>query len=246
MCHRSVASIVTRLGEFLLRWLRLARHETDLDGRESTEISPEDYERLAIREVERYGADVPEPAISVSPSRPKRRRRLQRAKVSLTVRCVCLARAIIEVCALERNRALCLVAADAATMAPELNAYYGRKRARLTAAQTRLDSLGSAPFRDKDENQRVVELKNMFAVALRGIPLPTESFVSLPIKDPAEFYRESWNRIANLLGEAGLTQDEAASVLFDDFGIRPKQAKNRLGQTAFRARKTRAKKSPVL
>ncbi len=241
MGHLSVAFTVPRLGKLLLRELRLARHEIDPADQEPREISPESYERLAIREVERYGADVPEPAIFVSPGRRKRRRRLQRAKVSQTVRCVYLARALKEVCALERVRAACQAAVEVAAVCRDLNDYYKRRRVRLTAGQNRLDALGSTPFRDKAANQSLVDLKAFFAALLQSAPLPVESVVTLPIKEPAQFSQESWAKISHLLREAGLTQAEAASLLYDDFDSKTKSAKNRFGQKAFRARKRRAR-----
>jgi hypothetical protein len=240
MGHPSVSFTVPSLGDLLVRELKLAGLEIDLDDHQSSENSPEYYERLAIRVEERHGADVPGPSSFVLRGQPKRRRRRRYSEVPPAVRCVLLARALIKVCALERERALFQGAAEIGPMHSEMNDLYKRRREGLTTEINKLDALGTAPFRDKEWNERLVQLKVRLAANLQSTPLPVESGETLPIKPPAKFSREFWNKIIELLAETGLTQKQLAPVLYDTVGSKPGLVENRLGQKVFRARKRRA------
>ena len=144
MGHPSVSFTVPSLGDLLVRELKLAGLEIDLDDHQSSENSPEYYERLAIRVEERHGADVPGPSSFVLRGQPKRRRRRRYSEVPPAVRCVLLARALIKVCALERERALFQGAAEIGPMHSEMNDLYKRRREGLTTEINKLDALGVA------------------------------------------------------------------------------------------------------
>jgi hypothetical protein len=244
MGHPTVAFVVPRLGALLVRELKLAGLATDLDDREPRgTISPEDYERLAVRVDKRYGADVPALSSLEPPGRPKkkRRRRSPYAKGLPTARCVFLARALMEVCAFERERAWCKCVELGVALYIELNESYRRRREHLTAAQAKLDPLGSTPFDSAEGNEQVADLKAKVAALLQGTPLPDESVVAPPIKTQEEVSMEYWDRVSSLLGETGLLQNDLAPILYGDFDGNPKRVKTRLGQKVFRARKRRVR-----
>jgi hypothetical protein len=246
MGHLAVAFVVPRLGALLVRELRLAGLATDLDDREPRgKISPEDYERLAVRVEQRYGADVPALSSLEPPGQPKkkkkRRRRSPYAQGLPTARCVFLARALMEVCAFERDRAAYECVEFVVPLYIELNESYRRRREHLTAAQARLDPLGSTPFDSKEGNEQVASLKATIAARLQATPLPDESVVAPPIKTQKEVSMEYWDRVSSLLGETGLHQDDLAPILYVDFDSNPSQVKNRLGQKVFRAGKRRVR-----
>jgi hypothetical protein len=238
----AVAFTVPRLGALLVRELERAGREVDLDDREPSSIPTEDYERLAIRVEERYGADVPDPCRLEPLGQPKtkRRRRRRYVKAPQTARCVFLARALTQVCALERVRAAYQCAEDVMPLYPELHGIYKRRRVCLMAALTRLDALGNTPSHSKMVNDVVASKKAFCADLLRATPLPDESVPTLPTETQAEVSKECWDRVARLLAETGLTQDDLAPILYGDFDGNPKRVKNRLGQKVFRARKRRA------
>ena len=243
MGHLAAAFAVPRIGALLVRELELAGLTTDLDDRERIEeTSPEGYERLAVRVEKRHGAGVPALSSLEPPGQPKKKRRRRRpyAKGIPTARCVFLARALMEACAIERERAAYECAELVVALLIELNASYRRRRERLTAAQARLDLLGSTPFDSREGNQQVADLKATVAALLQVTPLPDESVVAPPIKRQAAVRKEYWDRVSSLLGETGLPQDDLAPILYGDFDGNPKRVKNRLGQKVFRARTRRA------
>lgn len=235
----AVVFTAPRLGALLVRELERAGREVDLDDREPSSISTEDYERLAIRVEERYGADVPDPYRLEPPGQPKtkrrRRRRRRYVKAPPTARCVFLARALTQVCALERVRAAYQCAEDVMPLYPELHGIYKRRRACLMAALTRLAALGSTPSHSKMVNDLVASKKAFCADLLRATPLPDESVPTLPTETQAVVSKECWDRVARLLAATGLTQEDLAPILYDDFDGNPKRMKNRLGQRVFRA-----------
>jgi hypothetical protein len=244
MGHLAVAFTVPRLGALLVRELKLAGLATDLDDRESgEEISPEDYERLAVRVEQRYGADVPALSSLEPPGQQKKKRRSERpyAKGLPTARCVFLARALMEVCAFERDRAAYECVEFVVPLRIELNESYRQRREHLTAAQARLDPFGSTPFDSKEGNEQVASLKATVAALLQVTPLPDESVVAPPIKTQEEVSIEYWDRVVRLLGETGLHRNCLAPVLYIDADDRLPQATNRFGQDLLRAWNRRAR-----
>lgn len=228
----SVEHALPRLRDLFLRELKWAGIESDLDDCLPNDVSPEPYERLAVKVRERFRADVREFFSHALADQPKK----GHAEPSSTalagqpegclaerpqaVRLFYLAQAFLRACAYAKNCAVAESIDDLVHVENEIRESCRRAREYRQKVQAAIHGLETAPFPRKDWEPLIANLRECSA-SFQAVSLPPDLAAHPAPKAQKKIFQLCRDEIARFLSETKLPDTDLASVYYDDFAENP-------------------------